>query len=66
MYEIHISYHINRYQVLPQDWRFAYYLAAGLNLKALHQRWLRSLRQPSEREESRTAPWHQGATWHGV
>lgn len=37
-----------------EDWCFAYYLAAGLNLKALHQRWLRSLRQPSEREESRT------------
>lgn len=38
-----------------EDWCYAYYLAAGLNLKALHQRWLRSLRQPSaKREESRT------------
>ena len=55
-----------------QDWCFAYYLAAGLNLKALHQRWLRSLRQPNEQEESRTAAWSWGhmrtawkdQTWH--
>ncbi|CAK9106823.1 unnamed protein product [Durusdinium trenchii] len=37
-----------------EDWCFAYYLANGLNVKDLHQRWLQSLRKPDPNREECT------------